>query len=160
MMNFRIGTGYDVHKLIKGTDIRLGGIDIPNDLTCDAHSDGDVLIHAICDSLLGAANLRDIGFNFPDNDNQYKNIDSRILLKKTVDKLRNNNFEIANIDSTIVLQKPKISEFIPSMQEELGKTMNISPEQISIKATTTEGLGFEGTLQGISAKAIALIYSV
>ncbi len=157
-MNYRIGTGYDVHKLIKGTKIRIGGIDIPNNKTCEAHSDGDVLIHAICDSLLGAANLRDIGYNFPDNDDKYKNIDSRILLKKTVDKLRKNNFEIANIDSTIVLQKPKISELIPSMQEELAKTMNITKTQISIKATTTENLGFEGQLLGISAQAIALIY--
>lgn len=157
-MNYRIGTGYDVHKLINGNKIRIGGIDIPYNKTCDAHSDGDVLIHAICDALLGAANLRDIGFNFPDTNEKYRNIDSRILLKKTVEIIRTRNFEISNIDSTIVLQKPKISQFIPSMQEELAKTMNISTEQISIKATTTEGLGFEGQLLGISAQAIALIF--
>ncbi len=157
-MNYRIGTGYDVHKLKTGLKFILGGIEINHNKGCIAHSDGDVLIHAICDALIGAGNLRDIGYNFPDTDIKYKNIDSKILLSKTIKLLRDRNYEIANIDSTIILQKPKICNYIQKMQETLAKALNISPEQISIKATTTEGLGFEGAEEGVSAQATALIY--
>lgn len=158
-MNFRIGVGYDVHKLQNGLKLTIGGVNIPHDKGCLAHSDGDVLIHAICDALLGAANLRDIGYNFPDSDNTFKNIDSKILLQKTNKFLINKKIKISNIDSTIVMQKPKLSKYIPDMQINLAKVLNIDSDQISIKATTTEKLGFEGNEQGVSAHAVALIYS-
>ena len=157
-MNFRVGLGYDVHILKENLRFVLGSIEIPHTKGCVAHSDGDVLIHAICDSLLGAANLRDIGFHFPDNDNKYKNIDSKILLKKVKEIIYNNNFIIGNIDCVISLQKPKIKDYIPQMQTALANILEIEENQISIKATTTEGLGFEGREEGISAQAISLIY--
>ncbi|MDR2835302.1 MAG: 2-C-methyl-D-erythritol 2,4-cyclodiphosphate synthase [Bacteroidales bacterium] len=157
-MNFRIGTGYDVHKLKEDLKLILGGIEIPHTKGCVAHSDGDVLIHAICDALLGAANLRDIGFHFPDTDNKYKNIDSKVLLKNVKQLLDNNQYSINNIDSVISLQNPKIKDYIPQMQRVLAKVLEIEENCISIKATTTEGLGFEGREEGISAQAIALIY--
>lgn len=159
MKNYRIGTGYDVHRLKDGLKLMIGGLEIIHFKGCEAHSDGDVLIHAICDSLLGAANFRDIGYNFPDTDNNYKDIDSKILLKRTIKLLRDNNFEIGNIDSTIVLQKPKISNYIPEMKKVLASVLSIEENQISIKATTTEKLGLEGTEDGISAQAVSLIYS-
>ena len=158
-MKYRIGNGYDVHVLKEGLEFWLGGIKIQHTKGCVAHSDGDVLIHAICDALLGAANLRDIGYNFPDTDELYKNIDSKILLSKTCDLLNDKGYKIANIDSIISLQKPKAKEYIPKMQEVLAQTMGVDIDLISIKATTTEGLGFEGREEGISAQAIVLIYS-
>ncbi len=156
---FRIGIGYDVHKLKDDLDFFLGGIQIPYNRGCVAHSDGDVLIHAICDALLGAANLRDIGCHFPDNDNQYKNIDSKILLQRTYQLVKDKGYVLGNIDSVISLQKPKIKPYIPEMQKTLAEVMGVELSQISIKATTTEGLGFEGREEGISAQVVALIYS-
>jgi len=156
-MEIRIGQGFDVHKLANGYKLTLGGINIPHSKGCIAHSDGDVLIHAICDALLGAANLRDIGYHFPDTDNKFKNIDSKILLKETHELIKQNNYSIINIDSTICLQKPKIKDLIPKMKNALSDTLNIDIDTISIKATTTENLGFIGEEQGISAQAIVLL---
>jgi 2-C-methyl-D-erythritol 2,4-cyclodiphosphate synthase len=156
-MKIRTGFGYDVHRLAEGEELILGGIKIDWHKGTVAHSDGDVLIHAICDALLGAANLRDIGFHFPDNSADFKGIDSKILLKLTVELLRNKNYEIGNIDSTIALQAPKIKEFIPKMIQTLAKVMQIQEEDISIKATTTEKLGFVGTGEGIAAYSVVLI---
>ena len=157
-MMFRIGQGFDVHKLAEGESLILGGIKINHTKGTIAHSDGDVLIHAIIDAILGAANLGDIGNLFPDSDSKYKNIDSRILLIKTNELLHKNNYEIGNIDSTIVLQKPKIAEYLPKIKNALANVLNIDANQISVKATTTEGLGFEGREEGVSAQAICLIY--
>ncbi len=157
-MSFRIGQGYDVHKLASGKSLILGGIEIKHTKGTIAHSDGDVLIHAIIDSILGAANLGDIGKLFPDTDNKYKNIDSKVLLVETVKLLRENNYDIENIDSTIVLQKPKIAGYIPKMKDTLANVLDVETNKISIKATTTEGLGLEGREEGISAQAICLIY--
>jgi len=156
-MNIRIGYGYDVHRLIHGKKFILGGIEVLHDKGCLAHSDGDVLIHAICDALLGAANLRDIGFHFPDNSPKYKNIDSKILLKKVVKLLHNNQFSICNIDSTICLQNPRIKNLIPKMKKKLYPILQLTEDDISIKVTTTEKLGFIGKGKGISATAVVLI---
>jgi 2-C-methyl-D-erythritol 2,4-cyclodiphosphate synthase len=154
---FRIGFGYDVHQLTEGRTFKLGGIVIPHYKGPLGHSDSDVLIHSICDALLGAANLRDIGFHFPDTSAEFKDIDSRVLLKKVVDLLHENNYSITNIDSTVCLQQPKIKDFIPLMQEALAETMNIAIDQISVKATTTEKLGFVGREDGVAAYAVVLI---
>jgi 2-C-methyl-D-erythritol 2,4-cyclodiphosphate synthase len=156
-MQFKVGFGFDVHQLRDDIDFWLGGIKIPHSKGALGHSDADVLIHAVCDALLGAANLRDIGFHFPDTSAEYKGIDSKILLKKVVDLLANKNYEIGNIDCTICLQNPKINPFIPKMIEVLAPILNISQDQLSIKATTTEKLGFVGREEGISAYAIVLI---
>ena len=156
-MKIRVGFGYDVHRLKEGETFILGGININHYKGTLAHSDGDVLIHAICDALLGAANLRDIGVLFPDNSNEYKNINSKILLQKTVELLKEHSYSISNIDSTICLQKPKIKDIIPEMQKILSTVMNISINDISIKATTTEKLGFVGNEEGISCYAVCLI---
>lgn len=160
MIKTRIGFGYDVHQLVEGYDFWLGGIKIPHSVGAKGHSDADVLIHVICDALLGAANLRDIGFHFPDTDPQYKGIDSKKLLREVVALLRSKNYEIGNIDSTICLQKPKINPHIENMQQCLAAEMNINTEDISIKATTTEKLGFVGREEGVSAYAVVLIYKV
>jgi 2-C-methyl-D-erythritol 2,4-cyclodiphosphate synthase len=159
-MKFRIGQGYDVHRLKAGEKLILGGIEIVHTKGTVAHSDGDVLIHAICDALLGAANLRDIGYHFSDTSPTYKNIDSRILLKKTMDLLLENRWKVGNIDSTIELQKPKIMDAIPEMKKRLSRTINISPDDICIKATTTERLGFVGREEGIAASAVVLIEKI
>lgn len=156
-MKFRIGFGYDVHKLEPGNELYLGGIVIPHTKGAVGHSDADVLIHAICDALLGAANLRDIGFHFPDTLPEFKNIDSKILLKKVVSLIQKKGYSISNIDSTICLQKPKIFPYIIDMKKILAQTMNIDIDDISIKATTTEKLGFVGTEDGISAYAVVMI---
>lgn len=156
-MNFRIGYGFDVHRLEEGRDLILGGIRIPHHKGCIAHSDGDVLIHAICDSLLGAAALRDIGYHFPDTDHQFKNIDSKILLQKTIQIISDQGYSLGNLDSTICLQKPKINDYIPEMINTLASVMNTNPNSISIKATTTEKLGFIGKEDGIAAHAVVLI---
>jgi 2-C-methyl-D-erythritol 2,4-cyclodiphosphate synthase len=156
-MEIRIGYGYDVHRLEDGLKLTLGGILIPHSKGCVAHSDGDVLIHAICDALLGAAALRDIGFHFPDTSNEFANIDSKILLKRTYDLIKNKGYELGNIDSTICLQKPKIQKYIPEMIEILAKTISVDSGKISIKATTTENLGFVGKEEGIAAHAVVLI---
>jgi 2-C-methyl-D-erythritol 2,4-cyclodiphosphate synthase len=156
-MKIKVGFGYDVHQLQQGIPFCLGGIKIPHFKGALGHSDADVLIHAICDALLGAANLRDIGFHFSDKSAEYKGIDSKILLKKTVDLIHGKNFIISNIDCTICLQQPKISTFIPEMQQTLASVIQIDIDDISIKATTTEKLGFIGREEGISAYAVVLI---
>jgi 2-C-methyl-D-erythritol 2,4-cyclodiphosphate synthase len=137
-MKIKIGFGFDVHQLVEGRPLVLGGIEIPHHKGPLGHSDGDTLIHAICDALLGAANMRDIGYHFPDASSDYKNIDSKIILKKTIDIIASKGFSIGNIDSTICLQTPKIKDYIPSMQQTLAKVCGISIDDISIKATTTE----------------------
>jgi 2-C-methyl-D-erythritol 2,4-cyclodiphosphate synthase len=156
-MNFRIGFGYDVHRLTSERKLILGGVEIPHHKGCLAHSDGDVLVHAICDALLGAANLRDIGYHFPDNAPEYKDINSLILLRKTISLLRSHHFVPVNLDTTVCLQQPKINDFIPGMQEKLADAMDVKETAVSVKATTTEGLGFVGTEDGIAAYAVALI---
>jgi 2-C-methyl-D-erythritol 2,4-cyclodiphosphate synthase len=156
---FRIGFGYDVHQLVEGRPLCIGGIEIPHEKGSLGHSDGDALIHAICDALLGAACLKDIGHHFPDTSTEFKGIDSKILLKRTVEILIRNGYSIGNIDSTICLQKPKINDYIEKMQTILAETMGISTNQISIKATTTEKLGFVGNEEGVAVYAIVLINS-
>ena len=156
-MKVRIGFGFDVHKLVEGRDLWMGGVKIPHTLGLLGHSDADVLIHAICDAILGAANMRDIGFHFPDTAGEYKDIDSKILLKKTVALVREKGYEIGNIDVTICAERPKMNPHIPEMQRVLSEVMGIDIDDISIKATTTEKLGFTGREEGISAYAVALI---
>jgi 2-C-methyl-D-erythritol 2,4-cyclodiphosphate synthase len=153
----RIGFGYDVHPLHDGLTFTLGGIVIPHTKGAQGHSDADTLIHAICDALLGAANLGDIGLHFPDNSGEFKGIDSKILLKRTMDMIREKGYAVSNVDSTICLQKPKIRPFIPQMVDALAQTMQIPEEDISIKATTTEKLGFVGREEGIAAHAVVLL---
>ena len=159
-MNLRIGFGYDVHQLVEGRDFWLGGIKIPHKKGALGHSDADVLVHVICDALLGAANLGDIGKHFPDNSKEFKDIDSKLLLGKVVQMLKENNYEIVNIDSTVCLQLPKLAPFINQMKDELAKCINIESDRISIKATTTEKLGFVGNEKGVSAYATVLINKV
>jgi 2-C-methyl-D-erythritol 2,4-cyclodiphosphate synthase len=156
-MSFRVGFGFDVHQLKVGLDFWLGGIIVPHTKGGLGHSDGDVLIHTICDALLGAANLGDIGKHFPDTKADYKGIDSKILLKEVMVLIRNKGYEIGNIDSTICLQTPKIGPYIPEMQKVLATCMNIDVDQVSIKATTTEKLSFVGREEGVSAYATVLI---
>lgn len=153
----RIGIGYDVHQLVPDRKLWLGGIEVPHTLGLLGHSDADVLIHAICDALLGAAALGDIGKHFPDKDPQYKNIDSKILLHKCGELLSQKGYHIKNIDSIIVAQKPKVGPYIPQMRETLAQVLGLDVEQVSVKATTTEHLGFEGREEGISAQAVCLI---
>ena len=159
-MKIRVGQGFDVHQFAEGRDLWLGGIKIPHDRGLLGHSDADVLIHAICDALLGAANLRDIGTHFPDNDNNFKNIDSKILLKKTNELLAQKGFRIGNIDSIVCTQEPKLKPHINAMQACLADVLEIDTEDISVKATTTEKLGFVGRKEGIAAYATVLIEKV
>ena len=156
-MSYRIGIGYDVHRLEKGREFVLGGITIPFEKGPVGHSDGDVLIHAICDAMLGALALGDIGRHFPDSEEEFRDIDSKVLLEKTINMIRFYGYEISNIDSTVCLQKPKISKYLPDMVNALSEVLHIDAHQISIKATTTEKLGFVGEEQGISAYAVALL---
>lgn len=156
---FRIGFGYDVHKLVENRPLWLCGIEIPHTHGLLGHSDADVAIHALCDALLGAAAMRDIGYHFPDTDNSYKNIDSKILLKKVISLLKDAGYALSNVDITICAEAPKINPHIPTMTKTLAECMEVLPSQISIKATTTEKLGFTGRKEGISAYAVALIYS-
>lgn len=156
-MNIRVGQGYDVHRFAENRELWIGGIKIPYEKGLQGHSDADVLIHAICDALLGAANLRDIGYHFPDNQEQFKNIDSKILLAETVSLLREKGFEIGNIDSVICAQQPKLKPYIEEMQQVLAEVMKIELEDINVKATTTEKLGFVGREEGIAAYATVLI---
>ncbi|AKP50711.1 2-C-methyl-D-erythritol 2,4-cyclodiphosphate synthase [Cyclobacterium amurskyense] len=159
MSAFRIGFGYDVHQLKEGEEFWLGGIIIPHSKGAVGHSDADVLIHVICDALLGAANLRDIGYHFSDQDPQYKGIDSKILLSQVMDLLKENGYQIGNLDVTICLQQPKINPHIPAMKTCLAKVMQIDKGKLSLKATTTERLGFVGREEGVSAYCVALIHS-
>ncbi|MBI4645169.1 MAG: 2-C-methyl-D-erythritol 2,4-cyclodiphosphate synthase [Bacteroidia bacterium] len=156
-MPFRIGFGFDVHKLAEGESFILGGVNILHTKGTIAFSDGDALIHAVCDALLGAAGLRDIGFHFPDTNQEYKGIDSKILLEKVYKLIRSKRYSVINIDSTICLQQPKISSYIPEMQHTLANILNIELYQISIKATTTERLGFIGREEGLAVYAVVLI---
>lgn len=156
-MTIRVGFGYDVHRLAKGYTFTLGGIVIPHSKGSVGHSDGDTLIHAICDALLGAANMRDIGYHFPDTSAELRGIDSKIILKDTLELIKTKGYSIGNIDATIALQQPKIKDYIPKMQQILAKTLEIDSDSIAIKATTTEKLGFEGREEGVSAYAVVLI---
>ena len=156
-MKIRVGMGYDVHKLVTNRELWIGGIKIEHTLGLLGHSDADVLIHSICDALLGAANLRDIGYHFPDKQDEYKNIDSKILLQKTTQLLHEKGWHIINIDATVCAENPKLNPHVEKMKMWLAPIMNITPEDISIKATTTEKLGFTGREEGISAYAVALI---
>lgn len=157
---FRIGNGYDVHKLVENRKLILGGIDIPHTKGVLGHSDGDVLVHAIMDALLGALALGDIGKHFPDNDNSFKDIDSCILLKKVIELIKDKGYKIINIDSIIVLQSPKIKNYIPEMVEKLSKIMKIEEEQLSIKATTEEKLGFTGEELGVKSYCVTLLQKI
>lgn len=156
-MKIRVGFGYDVHQLQPGLPFWLGGIVVPHTHGALGHSDADVLIHVICDALLGAANLRDIGFHFPDTDPQYKGIDSKKLLAHTMRLLREQGFELGNVDATICLEKPKVNPHIPAMRAALSEAMGVPESDISIKATTTEKLGFVGRQEGVAAYATVLI---
>jgi len=156
-MNMRVGFGFDVHQLQEGLDFWLGGIMVPHTKGGLGHSDADVLVHTICDALLGAANLGDIGKHFPDTDSKYKGIDSKILLSSVMKLIREKGYELGNVDSTICLQKPKIGSYIPEMQKVLASCMKVDVDLISIKATTTEKLSFVGREEGVSAYATVLI---
>lgn len=156
-MKIRVGFGYDVHRLADGRELWLGGIKIPYTQGLAGHSDADVLLHAICDALLGAANLRDIGFHFPDTAGEYKDIDSKILLKRTLEVISEKGYKIGNIDATICAEHPKINPHIPAMQKVIAEILNISEDDISIKATTSEKMGFVGREEGFAAYAVALI---
>tara|TARA_B100000424_G_scaffold188275_1_gene146381 strand:+ start:200 stop:679 length:480 start_codon:yes stop_codon:yes gene_type:complete len=159
MSNFRIGHGYDVHKLEEGKKFIIGGIEIDHDKGAVGHSDADVVIHVICDALLGALSLGDIGKHFPDTDNIYKGIDSKILLKKVMKLVKEKKCQISNVDVTILLQKPKLRNFIDSMRDTLSNIMEINKSQISVKATTTEGLGFVGREEGVAAHCVCILKS-
>ncbi|MDR0971110.1 MAG: 2-C-methyl-D-erythritol 2,4-cyclodiphosphate synthase [Bacteroidales bacterium] len=156
-MKNKVGIGYDVHKLKEGLPLFIGGIQIEHNKGAEGHSDSDVLIHAIIDALLGAASLRDIGFNYPDSDQKYKGIDSKILLKDTLNKIKEKGFCIENIDSIVVLQEPKIGIYIPKMQSTIANILNIDVDDVSIKATTTEHLGFVGQKEGVASYAICML---
>ena len=156
-MSIRVGFGFDVHRLDEGQPFFLGGIKIPHSKGTVGHSDADVLIHTICDAILGAANLRDIGFHFPDTDGKYKGIDSKVLLKEVMVIMRKEGYELSNVDATVALQVPKVNPYIPKMKSVLAQTMGVTPSQISLKATTTEKLSFVGREEGVSAYAVALI---
>ena len=157
MSNFRIGHGYDVHKLEDGKKFVIGGIEIEHYKGAVGHSDADVVIHVICDALLGALSLGDIGKHFPDTDDKYKGIDSKILLQKVMKLVQEEKYQISNIDVTILLQKPKLRNYIDSMRDTLSKIMEINKSQISVKATTTEGLGFVGREEGVAAHCVCIL---
>ncbi len=156
-MNIRVGFGFDVHRLVPGRDLWLGGIKIEHSLGLLGHSDADVLIHAICDALLGAANMRDIGYHFPDTSADTLNVDSKILLRKTVDLIAIKGYTVGNIDATVCAERPKINPHVDAMKACLAEVMGVDEDDISIKATTTEKLGYTGREEGISAYAVALI---
>ena len=157
-MDFRIGHGYDVHALREGLRLVLGGIEIPHEKGCVAHSDGDVAIHAVCDALLGAAALGDIGLHFPDTSDDFKGIDSKILLQRVVALLRERGYEVGNIDCTIRMQRPKLRPHIDAMRAAMAEAMGVAVDRVSVKATPTERLGFEGREEGVSVSAVALIF--
>lgn len=156
-MNIRVGFGYDVHKLVAGRELWLGGIKLNYELGLLGHSDADVLIHAICDALLGAANMRDIGYHFPDTSVETLNADSKILLRKTIGLIATKGYQVGNIDATVCAERPKLNPHVPAMKACLAEVMNTDEDNISIKATTTEKLGFTGRMEGISAYATVLI---
>lgn len=156
-MKIRVGFGFDVHALVEDGELWLGGIRLEHEKGLLGHSDADVLIHAICDALLGAANMRDIGYHFPDTAGEFEHIDSKILLARTVELIARKGYRIENIDATVCAERPKLKARIPEMQAVLAKTMGIDADEVSVKATTTEKLGFTGREEGISAYAVALI---
>ena len=156
-MKIRVGFGYDVHRLVEGRPFWLGGILVPHTHGGDGHSDADVLVHVICDALLGAANMRNIGYHFADTDAQFKNVDSKILLQKVMEMIAGQGYTISNIDITVCLQEPKLNPHIPAMKQVLAPILNITEEDISIKATTSELMGFVGRKEGIAAHAVVLI---
>lgn len=159
-MKTRIGFGFDVHQLKEGESLWLGGILIPHHKGTIAHSDGDVLIHAICDALLGSVHLGDIGTQFPDTSSEFKNIDSKLLLARTCELVREKGYAIANLDATLCAQQPRLRPYIPGMEKMLARVMKLEEDQVSVKATTTETLGFEGREEGISAYAVVLIEKI
>ena len=154
----RVGIGYDVHRLVEDRKLILGGVDIPHEKGLLGHSDADVLVHAIMDALLGAAAMGDIGRHFPDNDNSFKNIDSMILLKNVYELLLKEDYIISNIDATLVCQRPKLAPYIEEMRKNIANVLSLDVNQVNIKATTTETLGFEGRKEGVSSHAVCLIY--
>ena len=156
-MKIRIGQGIDFHRLETGLKLWLGGVNIPSEKGCVAHSDGDVLIHAICDALLGAAGLRDIGYYFPDSSSEFKGIDSKIILERTFGLISEKGFKIVNLDCTICLEKPKIASYVPEMRKTISSLLSTEPENVSVKATTTEKLGFTGREEGIIGMAVVLL---
>jgi 2-C-methyl-D-erythritol 2,4-cyclodiphosphate synthase len=156
-MSFRTGQGIDFHRLETGLKLWLGGVRIPSEKGCVAHSDGDVLLHAICDALLGAAGLEDIGHQFPDSDPEYKGADSKILLKRSISLINGKGYKVINIDSTLCLEKPKISPFIEEMKKIISDIALVAPDDVSVKATTTEKLGFVGREEGVAAFAVVLL---
>ncbi len=157
MSNIRIGNGYDVHALGEGLRLVLGGVEIPHTKGCIAHSDGDVAIHALCDALLGALALGDIGKHFPDTSDEFKGIDSKLLLARVMELVRSHGYSLGNADITIAAQKPKLAGFIPVMRETLARVMNVAVDTVSVKATTTERLGFVGREEGIEVYAVVLL---
>lgn len=156
-MKIRVGMGFDVHRLVEGRDLWMGGVKMEHSKGLLGHSDADVLIHAICDALLGAANMRDIGFHFPDTAGEYENVDSKILLRKTVALIAGRGYSVGNVDATICAERPKMNSVIPQMKAVLAEIMGVDEGDVSIKATTTERLGFTGREEGISAYAVVLI---
>lgn len=156
-MKIRVGFGYDVHQLTESRELWLGGVHIPHDKGALGHSDADVLLHAICDALLGAAGKRDIGFYFPDTSSEFKNIDSKILLQRTLQVLKDGGWKIGNIDSTLCMERPKIMSFVPEMKKVISSICEIEEDDVSIKATTSEKMGFVGREEGVNAYAVALI---
>lgn len=158
MLNWRTGHGYDVHRLAEGLTLRLGGVDIPHSKGCVAHSDGDAVIHALCDALFGAAAMGDIGMHFPDTSDEFKGIDSVELLQRTCALVRGEGYEIGNADCTIVLQAPKVRPYIDRMRQVLAGAMGVGVDAVSVKATTSEKLGFAGREEGVEAHAVVLIY--
>ena len=158
-MEFRIGNGYDVHRLAEGLPLVLGGVKIPHTKGCVAHSDGDVLIHAVCDALLGALALGDIGQHFPDTSDDFKGIDSRILLRRVAEMIAARGWSVVNVDATLLAQKPKIAPYVPQMRQALADVLGLPVDAVSVKATTTERLGFVGREEGIAAEAVCLLRS-
>ncbi len=159
-MSFRIGNGYDVHRLVEGRKLILGGVEIPHDKGLDGHSDADALCHAICDALLGAVGAGDLGHHFPDTDDQYKGISSLVLLNRVGEVVAERGYKIVNTDATIIAQKPKLAPFIREMKTNLAKTLGIEPDQVNVKATTTEKLGFPGREEGLACDAVAMVEKV
>lgn len=157
-MKYRIGFGYDVHPLAEGRTLWLGGVQLAHHKGCVGHSDADVLLHAICDALLGAANLRDIGYHFPNTNPEYAGIDSKKLLAKVYELIQSKGYQISNIDATVCAEKPKINPYIPEMQQVIAEILHLTPDDVSIKATTNEKLGFVGHEEGITAYAVVLLY--
>ena len=153
----RIGHGYDVHRLVEGRKLILGGVEIPYTLGLDGHSDADVLLHAVCDALLGAAALRDIGVLFPDNDPKFKGINSMLLLQEVVRRIHEKGYRVGNIDVTMLAQRPKLKDYIPQMKENLAKALCVDADRVNVKATTEEGLGFTGSSEGMACHAVCLL---